>query len=106
MEGQNDFEEQLKELRKEHCHLDEDGEPKKTADGKRWDVKDEDAFIADQEELFEETYTLEGGNVSGYLKTMKDVLLECEMEWSGQDAELYDLLCDELEKEAEDTKGA
>ncbi len=109
MVGYNDFQEQLKELRKEHCNLDEDGEPLtivKEDGSEHYDVKDSEAFSKDQVELFEESFVLEGGNVTGYLATMKPVLLDCEMEWSGQDAEIYDLLCDEFEKEENDSKGA
>jgi|GEM_PF-1173687 len=90
-----------KALLKQHCHLDAEGEPKKTNEDRNWDVKDEEAFAADRKELLEEKLVLEGGNITGYLKTMRDVLLNCEVEWSGTDAAIYDYLCDELEKENE-----
>lgn len=90
-----------KALLKQHCHLDENGEPKKTNEDRNWDVKDEEAFAADRKDLLEEKLVLEGGNITGYLKTMKEVLLNCEVEWSGADAAIYDYLCDELEREEE-----
>jgi hypothetical protein len=98
--------EQEKVLLKDHCRLDEKGEPKKTEDGRHWDVKDIDAFAADRKELYEEEFILEGGNAWGYLTTVKEILLECELEWSGEEADLYDYLCDEFEKEEDVEKGA
>ena len=109
VEGVKVYEDQRKEILKEHCNLNEDGEPIIITKGngeKHYDVKDVDAFSKDDRELLEETYTLEGGNVSGYLKTMKDVLLECELEWSGHEADIYDYICDEFEREENDSKGA
>jgi PHD/YefM family antitoxin component YafN of YafNO toxin-antitoxin module len=107
MEGVKEFEDQRQLIIKEHCNLNEEGEPvtiTKEGGAEHYDVKNLKAFEKDQKELLEETYTLEGGNVTGYLKTMKDVLLECELEWSGQEADIYDYLCDEFEKEEQ--KGA
>ncbi|MED1603680.1 hypothetical protein, partial [Alkalihalophilus marmarensis] len=73
--------EQEKALLKEHCHLDENGEPKKKEDGQHYDVKDAEAFKKDQKELFEEELVLEGGDAQGMLKTVKTVLLDCDVEW-------------------------
>lgn len=103
-----DVAEQEKVLLKDHCRLDEKGEPKKTEDGLHWDVKDIDAFAADRKDLYEEKFILEGGNAWGYLGTVKEVLLESELEWSGEEAAIYDYLCDEFEKEEaeEEEKGA
>ncbi|MFS8189475.1 hypothetical protein ACMG4J_22465 [Rossellomorea marisflavi] len=109
MVGVKEYEDQRQVMIKEHCVLNEDGEPvtiKKDDGEEHYDVKDLKAFQKDQKELLEETYTLEGGNATGYLKTMKEVLLECELEWSGQEADIYDYLCDEFEKEEDDSKGA
>jgi hypothetical protein len=101
-----DVAEQEQELLKEHCYLDENDEPKKTSDGQNWDVKDVKSFVKDRNELYEEIFVLEGGNVTGYLKTVKEVLLDSNEEWSGSEAELYDYLCDELERVEEQAKGA
>ncbi|WP_453992096.1 DUF1617 family protein [Bacillus nitroreducens] len=93
----NEVAEQEKELLKEHCHLDEDGEPKTINDGKNWDVKDVDAFVKDCNELYEEELVIDGGDNHGMLKTVKEVLLNCDVEFSGQDASIYDYLCDQFE---------
>lgn len=97
--------EQEQVMLKEHCHLDEDGEPKKKNHDQEWDVKDVKEFSKDRNELYDEEFVLEGGNVTGYLKTVKEVLLNCELEWAGAEAEMYDYLCDEFEKdETEETE--
>ncbi|MDQ0206662.1 DUF1617 family protein [Alkalicoccobacillus murimartini] len=90
--------EEEQELIKEHCHLDEDEKPKMLNDGKEWDVKDIEAFKHDKLELYQEEFILEGGNVTGYLKTIKDIVVNCEKEFSGQEATLYDYLYDQLEE--------
>ncbi|UOE96081.1 DUF1617 family protein [Alkalihalobacillus sp. LMS39] len=86
--------EQEQELLKEHCHLDGKGDPKKTDDGKSWDVKDKEAFLKDKKELYEEEMVIEGGDVSGMLKTVKEILDECEEEWQGAEATTYFELCE------------
>ncbi|MGJ9384247.1 DUF1617 family protein [Salipaludibacillus sp. CF4.18] len=95
--------EQEKELLKEHCHLDEEGEPKIKIDNgqKLWDVKDIDAFSKDKRELYEEQLVVDGGDSQGMLKTIKSVLLECDKEWQGKEALTYDYLCDQFEKESD-----
>ncbi|KYC94358.1 hypothetical protein B4102_3579 [Heyndrickxia sporothermodurans] len=100
----NEFAEQEQELLKEHCHLDENGEPKKTEDGtiKVEDIKDIDAFTKDRTELYEEERVFEGGDAQVMLKTVKDVLLNCEREWSGQEAVIYDYLCEQFENGADE----
>jgi len=94
-----EVEEQRKELAKEHSHVDEHGEPKTKNDGKEYDIKDIDAFRKDLKELFEEELVLEGGDAQGMLKTVKEVLLNCDVEFSGQDAVIYDYLCEQFEGE-------
>lgn len=101
----NELNETLKELgkeeeaiRKEHCHLDEEGNPKKIENGTKWDIKDLDAYSKDIKEFFEEERTFTGGNVTGVLKTIKEILFNYEGELSGADASLYDYLCDQFEE--------
>lgn len=89
--------EQERQLLKEHCHLGEDGEPKKIDDGKRWDVKDLEEFAKDKRELYEEKLIIEGGDYHGMLKTLKSIVLDCEVEWQGQQAFTYDYLCEQFE---------
>ena len=88
---------QERQLLKEHCNLGKDGEPKTIDNGKRWDVKDLEAFATDKRELYEEELIVEGGNYHEMLKTLKPTLLECEVEWQGQQAFIYDYLCEQFE---------
>lgn len=101
-----EVEKQEKELLKEHCHLDEEGNPKiiDTESGRFWDVKDTKAFSADKTELYDEKFILEGANAQGMLKTIKKVLVETDMEFSGEKAVLYDYLCEQFDH-IEDQKG-
>lgn len=101
-----EVEKQEKELLKEHCHLDEEGNPKtvEKEEGTYWDVKDVKAFAADKTELYEEEFVIEGGNAYGMLKTLKNVLLNTDVAFSGREAVLYDYLCEQFEKN--DEKGA
>src|SRR5690606_26516304 len=96
----NEVAEQENELLKEHCYLDDKGNPKKKfVNGTEyWDVKDVEAFSKDKTELYEEEMVIEGGNNHEMLKTVKEILLNCDREFSGQEAEVYDYLCDQFEK--------
>lgn len=92
--------EQEKELLKEHCHLDEKGEPKLKKDGKHWDVKDLDAFSKDKKELYEEEFVIEGGGNRETIKVMKQIITELyegDREFQGQEGVAFDLLCDVFE---------
>jgi hypothetical protein len=106
LSAQKEFEDQFDQLLKEHCYLDDEGNPEKTSDGQHYHIKDVEDFKAARQELMEEAYILEGGNAWGYLKTMKAVFLELDIELNGADADAYDCLCDEFEKMEVDEKGA
>lgn len=93
-----------KVLLKEHCNLDEMGEPKKIENDTKWDVKDIDAFVKEKKELYEEERVFEGGDVQGVLKSVKEILFNCQEEFSGAEADIYDYLCDQFE-EAQNEKG-
>lgn len=97
-----EFVEDEKELLKEHCNLDENGEPKTLENGTKWDVKDLDAFAAARRELYEEERVFDGGDFQEILKTVKEVLLNCQKEFTGAEAEIYDYLCDQFEKGADE----
>lgn len=97
VEYQKDF----KELLKEHCNLDEEGNPKTKNDGQHWDVKDKDAFVVDKKELDEEVFIIEGANNQEMLKTVKEVLFNCDKEFSGQEAMIYDYICEKFEEDDE-----
>lgn len=96
-----ELKEQENELLKEHCNLDEEGKPKiiKAEQGDQWDVKDIEAFTRDKKELYEEEMVLEGGDAQGMLSTVKKVLLDCDSEWTGYEADIYDYLCEQFEME-------
>jgi len=40
---------------------------------------------------------LEGGDAQGMLKTVKQVLTDCDEPFSGEEAMTYDYLCDQFE---------
>lgn len=90
------------EIRREHCNLDEEGNPKKIENDTKWDIKDLDAYSKDIKEFLEEERTFTGGNVTGVLKTVKDILLNYDGELSNQRAVLYDYLCDQFEQQEEE----
>lgn len=96
--------EEEKELLKQYAELDEDGEPKLAEDGKGYDVIDKKGFIKEQQELYEEEMVLEGGDHHGMLKTVKEVLLESDEEFSGEEAMVYDYLCEQFEKSEEQSE--
>jgi hypothetical protein len=89
-----------KEMRKEECNLDEKGEPKTyLKNGQELlDVKDLDHFTTAKKELYEESRVIDGGDNQVMLQTVKKVLFDCEREFSGQEADVYDYLCDAFEK--------
>ncbi|GER73444.1 DUF1617 family protein [Weizmannia acidilactici] len=97
-EKYQEFAQDERELLKEHCNLDENGEPKTIENGTKWDVKDLDAFTTAKNELFEEERVFDGGDAQEMLKTVKEVLLNCDKEFAGAEAEIYDYLCDQFEK--------
>ncbi len=96
-----EFAEQEQELLKEHCHLDAEGNPLKTTDGKGYQLKNVEGFKNDRIELFDEYMVIEGADNERMLKVVKRVLEECDKELSGEDAAAYDYLLDQFEKEDE-----
>lgn len=103
-EQREEVAEQERELLKEHAHLDEDERPKtKEAEGGQiWDLKDPAAFVKDKRELYGEKLVLDSRNDQDMLQTVGEVLLHCEKEFSGQEAIVYDYLCDQFEQEGND----
>jgi hypothetical protein len=96
-----DVMEQKKEIIKEHANSDENGEPKtfENENGQQeYDFKDKKAFQEDMEELYEEKLIIEGSGHKEVLETVKGVLLETDEEFKGQQAMVYDYLCDQLEE--------
>ncbi|NIK11200.1 DUF1617 family protein [Alkalibacillus almallahensis] len=93
-----EVEEQRKQLAKEHSHLDDEGNPIMKEDGKKYDIKDFDAFQKDIDELYNEEMVIDGGDNQDMLKTVKKVLEECNVAFSGNEAVIYDYLCDQFEE--------
>ncbi|UOQ85699.1 DUF1617 family protein [Gracilibacillus salinarum] len=92
-----EVDQQRVELAKEHAKKDEEGEPIMIEDGKRYDIEDENAFQKDLKELYEEQLVIDGGDNEEMLKTLRNVLLNCEEVFRGTDAVIYDYLCDQFE---------
>jgi hypothetical protein len=92
--------EEEQELLKEYAGTDEEGNPNKKEDGS-FDVKDVKGFKEQQKELFDELFVIEGGDATGYLKTVKEILLGYDGEVSGKDAEVYDYLYEVFENSDE-----
>lgn len=95
-ERSQEFVEQQQELLKEHCNLDEQGNPKiiKKDGNEVYDIKDLEAYAKDRQELFEEEYIIEGADNQLMLRTVREILDECDVELSGRKAVLYDHLCE------------
>lgn len=96
-------EEDRVELCKEHSRKDENGEAI-IIDG-NYDIIDKIAFSNDLKELDREVLVIEGGDNREMIRTMKTVLKKFEdVEYEGQDSEIYDYLCDQFEIDEEESK--
>jgi hypothetical protein len=89
------------ELLGEYAVPDENGEPKITADG-GFTLKDGNTgeYLAEREKLFNEVAEIEGGTYTAHLSLMKRVLTEYGEDLDGENAALYDALCDAFEEAA------
>ena len=76
--------EEEKELKKEHCNLDENGEPI-VVDG-QLDIKDIALFKETMQEFYTEKVVIDGGDNQVVLKSVKASLEESEIEWEGKQA--------------------
>ncbi|WP_437828931.1 DUF1617 family protein [Niallia taxi] len=85
------------ELLKEFAGVDEEENPKTKDDGKSFDIDDIKGFTQQRKELFDEHFILEGGEASGYLRTVKEFLFSYDETVSGKTAEIYDYLCEAFE---------
>lgn len=84
--------EQRMELIKEHSNLDEDGNP--IIIGNVYDIIDEEAFNCDIKELSDEELIFTSPMDEEMLKTIKQILDECAVPFSGQQAIVYDEICE------------
>lgn len=93
------FNEEHALLLKEHCHLDEEGNPKTVERDNQqyWDIKDIPSYKQDYNELLEEEFIIEGEDKRDMLLVVKDAILDCDKSFSGSEAMLYDQWCDIVE---------
>lgn len=96
--------EQEQELIKEHANLDKDGNPKTNKEGTHWDIKDISAFAQDKNELYSEEMVIDGGDNQAMLLTVREVLDNCDESFSGEQAVLYEYLCEQFKVDEEITK--
>jgi hypothetical protein len=85
------------ELLKEYAELDEAGEPKQGESG--FTLKKETAmeYLVERDKLFTEVAEIEGGTYTSHLELMRQILADYDEELDGDNAALYDALCDAFE---------
>ena len=94
------------ELLREYAVLDADGNPKVTGDGTdgdRFTLRDAAAareYMAEREKLFTEVAEIEGGTYTEHLALMRQILADYDEELDGENAALYDALCDAFDATA------
>jgi hypothetical protein len=88
------------QLLKEHCRLDELGNPKtKKIDGRNvYDVIDEEKFKQEYEDLVnEEVFIAEDEENKKMLLTLQEAIMNCPNKYKGEKALIYDRLYDIFE---------
>lgn len=94
-------EEDRKALLEEHANKDPEGKAIILENG-NYDIRDMVAFSNDIKELNTETLVIEGGDNREMIRTIQQVLRKFEdVEYEGQDSEIYDYLCDQFAIEEE-----
>lgn len=91
-----EVEEQRKQLNEEFAKKDEEGNPI-IKDG-YYVIGDMDEFRKEYNELMNEELVIDGGNHQEMLITIKAILLNCDEYFSGEQAEVYNYLCEQFEK--------
>lgn len=94
----DELSEDEKNLMAEHELLNEDGELKKENELDNEKIK---KFNKEQDTLMDEVVVIEGGMYAKNIDEMPRILENYTGELSGVDAEIYDRLLDEMEKEGE-----
>jgi len=97
MESYYSLHESEVELLKEYAELDEAGEPKQGESG--FILKKETAmeYLVERDKLFTEIAEIEGGTYTSHLELMRQILADYDEELDGDNAALYDALCDAFE---------
>jgi hypothetical protein len=82
-------------LLREYAVLDKDGNPVESENGV-FKLKEESVreYYAEREKLFREVAEIEGGTYTAHLTLMRQILAEYDEELDGENAALYDALCD------------
>ncbi|MEO1782506.1 DUF1617 family protein [Enterococcus diestrammenae] len=93
----NELSDEEKKLMEEHGLLNEDGELKKENELDNEKIK---KFNKEQDTLMDEVVVIEGGMYAKNIDEMPRILESYTGELSGVDAEIYDRLMDEMEKES------
>lgn len=86
----------IKTIESEYVTLDEQGNPNLYPNGSII-YTDVDAYVQDINELFEEEIYLDEKEYREVLLSMKFSILEWDKEFSGSDADFYDLICELFE---------
>jgi len=93
-------------LLKEYAVLDGNGNPAENADagnpgGSTFRLKEESVkeYYAEREKLFKEVAEIEGGTYTAHLALMRQILADYDEDLEGENAALYDALCDAFERE-------
>lgn len=95
--------EERAELAKGYTWLDDNGNPKTKKDKQGlefYDFKDDDAkkeWIKEVEILYDEEFIVDGEDKKETLSYVKEIVLECDLSFSGQAAMQYDLWCEIVE---------
>ena len=89
------------ELLKEYAVLDGNGNPQPSGDsspdGERFTLRDAAAareYHAERDKLFDEMAEIEGGTYTAHLDLMRQILADYDEDLDGENAALYDALCD------------
>ena len=87
------------DLLKEYAVLDENGNPKAAEDGS-FSLRDGvlGEYMAERNKLFNEVAEIDGGTYAEHFALMRRILLDYDEELIGENAELYNALCDAFEE--------
>ena len=91
-------EEERKQLAEEFAEKDEDGKPIVENDRYKIVGDNREQFQKEFEELMSEEFVIEGENFKETLEVVRDILLNCDEYFSGEQAFVYDYLCEQFEK--------
>lgn len=94
------YKEEYLELVKEHSNLDDQGQPNiiQEDEKQRYDIKDISLFQQALSPLYNEEFVIEiNDNNKNMIKSVKHSILNCGIEFSGEDQFAYDSLCVQFE---------